>query len=64
MQRIRTEEDVQLWKRTSGYQAFVTWIQKRAERIVGKEIVQGDTAEQGCSEVSLTDGVAVYVGQR
>ncbi|KAJ9099276.1 hypothetical protein QFC21_004157 [Naganishia friedmannii] len=50
MQRIRTEEDVHLWKRSSGYQAFVAWIQKRAQRIVGKEIVQGDAAKQGCSD--------------
>ncbi|KAJ9100972.1 hypothetical protein QFC19_005368 [Naganishia cerealis] len=50
MQRIRTEEDVHLWKNTPGYRAFVAWIQRRAERIVGKEMVQGDAAQQGCSE--------------
>ncbi|KAJ9116421.1 hypothetical protein QFC22_004863 [Naganishia vaughanmartiniae] len=58
MQRIRTEEDIHLWKRSPGYQAFIAWIQNRAERIVGKEIVQGDTAEHGCSEWS--DEVELY----
>lgn len=52
MQRIQTEEDILAWKQSPGYRTFVGWIQRRAERIVGKEIVVGDAAEQGCSEVS------------
>ena len=52
MQRIQTEEDIFAWKQSPGYQSFVGWIQRRAERIVGREIVVGDAAEQGCSEVS------------
>ncbi|GHJ90322.1 hypothetical protein NliqN6_6724 [Naganishia liquefaciens] len=50
MQRIQTEEDIFAWKQSPGYQSFVGWIQRRAERIVGREIVVGDAAEQGCSE--------------
>lgn len=51
MQRIQTEEDVLAWKQSPGYHAFFSWIERRAERIVGKEIVEGDAAEAGCSEV-------------
>jgi hypothetical protein len=51
MQRIQTDEDVLAWKQSPGYRAFFTWIERRAERIVGKEIVEGDAAEEGCSEV-------------
>ncbi|KAI5450584.1 Serine/threonine-protein phosphatase 2A activator 1 [Naganishia albida] len=50
MQRIQTEEDVLAWKQSPGYRAFFTWIERRAERIVGKEIVEGNAAEEGCSE--------------
>lgn len=53
MQRIQTEEDVVAWKQSPGYRAFFTWIERRAERIVGKEIVEGNAAEEGCSEVCL-----------
>jgi hypothetical protein len=54
MQRIQTEEDVLAWKQSSGYRVFFSWIERRAERIVGKEIVEGDPAEEGCSEVCRT----------
>lgn len=59
MQRIQTEEDVLVWKQSPGYQSFVGWIQRRAERIVGKDIVVGDVAEQGCSEVSTGSMIQV-----
>lgn len=51
MQRIQTEEDVLAWKQSPGYRAFIAWIERRSERIVGKEMVEGDAAEHGCSEV-------------
>lgn len=54
MQRIQTDADVLAWRRSEGYNRFLAWIEKRSQRIRGRECVLGEGAYEGCSEVSMT----------
>lgn len=53
MPRIQTENDVQSWRRSEGYNRFLTWIQRRCERIKGRECVLDEGVYIGCTEVTI-----------
>lgn len=43
-QILRTEANVQAWPGTPGFRAFWGWVQRRCERIKGRDIIRGDTS--------------------
>lgn len=47
--RIQTDQDLADFRKSPGYLDFISWVQRRCERVRGKRV---DNGSEGCSEVS------------